>query len=1132
MALRTAKRGPRAGNQFWGCTDYPSCKGTRPLEEDSSAETQAPIKSSSQTGREPDTVGMQRRWWAPVHAKSTDETASLPNAVCIIPPEMRLCPPLEDRQAIALHIAWKVLSIERLIETSPAPVVEAERWQTEPWKSPDGSREEEQFFEILLSKLCMPGQYLHLWRQDWIYSNTGDRDDRRIDFTFVPPGNQQWLAFEIDGLQHHEAPVAAADKTKDFKIEKAGGTVIRIPAVEVRNGRGPHLEKVREALAAFGLSAINPPRGWLMRMAEASLMRCLEAGLLDPAAPSWQLSGFEPLTKEIEEGLRSGVQLLRKLEELYGCTLVPPTIEIGNQEHGTHAGQHIFHYEPGVPWYASPSATASEQGHIRLRPVYRPGSFLPPAPPTCISLPVSQPSRELLEYFLGKCFYPMHEFLEGQFEALERILRGEDTLVLLPTGAGKSIIFQLASVLLPGLTIVVEPLVSLMQDQIYNLYKRGFHMAASISRATTTSGQTEEVLAQVKDGRISLLYVSPERYQTQAFRDALAQSLTYMPIPIVVVDEAHCVSEWGHDFRPAYLNLGRNARRYGGWRNPTRRPAIVGLTGTASRAVLRDMQRELEIEDLEAVVTPTDFYRKELHFAVHGTQASEKRNVLAGCVRSIARTLSESVDGLFHKRGEETTCGIVFCPHVRGPYGVIQVAEYLRTEWGAEVECYSGGGMDEYQKQRVADGFRANEFPVLVATKAFGMGIDKPNVRYTIHLDLPASLEAFYQEAGRAGRGRQDSACHIVVEELHSRDLAHLLHPGVSLEEVREEYETKRRLQTDLIRILYFHLNSFLGPQDELGAIERLLRDTRYGGMANPASHDLGEGDTRTLREKAIHRLILLGVIDDYTINYASGTVVVHYSEWHPDRLKRSLRKYFSAYSRTRADELLRQIEQSGLPEDPLRAIMSAANVLTEFVYETVEAGRRNAIGSMWRWAASGQTSEGLWQDLLAYLQESEDTRKIEETLRTDEMNLQKWGEILERPASAREARDLAAAVGRFLEDYPDHPILLSVAGCLALICNEPDAKSYFEGACREMKSKYGPSQFEEDRFPLWLLEQASRRPTGSGALPEVARVIAAYASSSFLLRAEAAGMPSAILSGLLPAALRHLNQSLTKVLV
>jgi ATP-dependent DNA helicase RecQ len=330
-------------------------------------------------------------------------------------------------------------------------------------------------------------------------------------------------------------------------------------------------------------------------------------------------------------------------------------------------------------------------------------------------------------------------FRAGQHEACEAALAGRDVLVVMPTGSGKSLCYQLPALLRDELTVVVSPLVSLMQDQVDALFARGLGRNVALLNAQQDPEANAAALARAAGGDLKLLYVAPERFSTPGFLDRLAMA----SVGLFVVDEAHCVSQWGHDFRPDYLRLAEAARRLG-----TR--SLVASTATATPRVATDVARRLGLRDPLRIATGFD--RANLSFAVVRPAPGEKRPLL--------------VESL---RGEDALPAIVYAGTRAGAE---EIAVELSDELGRQSLAYHAG-IDRDVRAAVQRRFLADEAAVVVATNAFGMGIDKPNVRTVVHASVPASLEAYYQEAGRAGRDGEPARALLLAE---NRDKALHVH--------------------------------------------------------------------------------------------------------------------------------------------------------------------------------------------------------------------------------------------------------------------------------------------------------------------------------------------------------------------
>lgn len=345
-------------------------------------------------------------------------------------------------------------------------------------------------------------------------------------------------------------------------------------------------------------------------------------------------------------------------------------------------------------------------------------------------------SKKTAEKLL-KQYFGYDGFREGQEQLIEAVLSGRDVLGIMPTGAGKSMCFQIPALMMEGITLVISPLISLMKDQVGALNQAGIH--AAFLNSSLSVGQYAKALAYAREGRYKIIYVAPERLETQGFLDFVMSE--GIKISFLAVDEAHCVSQWGQDFRPSYLKILDFLKKL------PYRPVIGAYTATATTGVRDDIMDILQLQD-PSVIT-TGFDRENLYFAVR--KPVDKYKELVNYIRRKEKEMPGS-------------SGIVYCLTRKN---VEDVCYNLRKE-GFSVTRYHAGLSDMERKEN-QDDFIYDRRQIMVATNAFGMGIDKSDVRFVIHYNMPKNMESYYQEAGRAGRDGEPSDCILYYEPMDVR---------------------------------------------------------------------------------------------------------------------------------------------------------------------------------------------------------------------------------------------------------------------------------------------------------------------------------------------------------------------------
>lgn len=363
-----------------------------------------------------------------------------------------------------------------------------------------------------------------------------------------------------------------------------------------------------------------------------------------------------------------------------------------------------------------------------------------------------------------KTYFGYSSFREGQEEIINTILSGRDALAIMPTGAGKSLCYQVPALLLPGITLVISPLISLMQDQVKSLNEAGIH--AAYINSSLTERQINKALSFAAKGVYKIIYVAPERLETASF---LAFAL-HTPISMVTVDEAHCISQWGQDFRPSYLKIIDFVEQLPG------NPVLSAFTATATEIVKNDIARILKLKNPNIIITGFD--RKNLYYQVEHLTGKQKDTFILNYIEN-----------------HPNESGIIYCATRKN---VDTLYEKL-LKHGISVTRYHAG-MNTDVRKKSQDDFIYDRVQVVIATNAFGMGIDKSNVRFVIHYNMPQSMENYYQEAGRAGRDGEPASCILLFSPqdvmiskmlLGSKDFE-----GMNLAEMEQvRHQDARRLQ-------------------------------------------------------------------------------------------------------------------------------------------------------------------------------------------------------------------------------------------------------------------------------------------------------------------------------------------------
>lgn len=934
----------------------------------------------------------------------------------------------------------------------------------------------------------------------------GHLQGNRVDFV-VHSSRIKWV-FEVDGSQHGEPGQSVKDMERDQILQNAGWTVHRISTSVVRNGFDTWAEELLSSTSDnWNTFDTNSTLGAVTQTIRTSVMhkaayytvlvplavhrclRCLTKLYFHDRLSCHGKQRILVLEEDIPvvaEAMRMLISLWRNVHVLSPTTLAPPLVEIdvigdraltaksdpnlkvrnvgapdGEYDlilsnsllldegfYGTLERRHFSIFHPNGVRIRNGVGLRSER---KLQWSGEPVKYDFPELLRSLkarnvtstdSSDASDSQRSSLQFMLH-LIYRKRDFRDGQLLAVSRLLHRLDTVVLLPTGGGKSLVYQLSGMLLPGMTIVIDPLISLMADQVANLKKNGIDLIGEVSSTQQVEDRIS-VIQDMSDGSLSFVFIAPERLQTERFRDSLRTGKGTFPISLAVVDEAHCISEWGHDFRPSYLHLPHNLRKYCS-NSVYDKPTVVGLTGTASFAVLADIQAEMDIITEEAVILPRSFDRPELRFHVESVPRKEKTSALKRYRnRLLPRELRLNPQNFNKLQGADTNAGLIFCRHVNGDLGVSDVAKEL-----GHGNIYAGGRPKSYSgdwnahKTSTQAAFIENRVQELVATKAFGMGIDKPNIRYTIHHTMPESVEAFYQEAGRAGRnGQKDYArCAILYSDDNWHAALELFDEPDHEVALDQMQEFQRDHQGDLFTNLWFLLKSYRGPDHEIQQTFELwehhfsqITEMLPAGSINTVlikfSNESGnEANSREETERGIYRLVLLGVVVDYTV------------DWQARQFKAEVRSVTSQDIREHLVQYRRKYHVQGNAESvvsnmPMHSVNDALRYAVEsligFVYVEIVSKRKHAIRTMGEMCREFRNDEEFREAVLAYLQESEFSKILRTWLTRsfEEIGLDAVERLLDEVNSLEQIRRLIGTTRRMLDAAPDNIALLFLSIC------------------------------------------------------------------------------------------------------
>lgn len=752
-----------------------------------------------------------------------------------------------------------------------------------------------------------------------------------------------------------------------------------------------------------------------------------------------------------------------------------------------------------------------------------------------INYNVTDEDKPILEFFLDNIF-DKPSFREGQFPIISNALNRKDTIGLLPTGGGKSLCYQLPCLLQPSINFVVCPIKSLMYDQNDNLVKT---LVTNVSFITSDleADEKREIEKNFEQGRYLFVWISPEKFQIPSFRDKISAIVANYSIAYAVIDEVHCLSEWGHDFRTSYLNLAKTIDKLSPKdENGEGKIKFIGLTATASVNVLKDIKIEfarqkqrLEDENIKSLL---DYSRKELRFEV----INDKGNKLDK-LKKLINELKDTESFI------ETTdkAGLIFTPNVNGAYGCYQVSNTLNTLYQNKVSWFSGDipkrdvydektgrkigtepvmSQDEFNKYKikVQKDFKENKYQLLVATKAFGMGIDKQNIFYTFHYGLPSSVEALYQEAGRAGRWDKRKKenkskigkCFVLHSpETHDQErVERLFHKDTTFAEMKAISDEVGFGGRDIFKQVFLFVQGQNDIEKDFEIISGIIRNyfqekTQVRIFWNDAFSKLKINSD--VLQKAIYRLSLLGIVSDWTTNFIDH-FEVQFKTLDEKHIVKSVSDYIGKYEpNTDISKELQKVQQKTVLE-------KAIWFLLNWTFENIAYSRKQSLKTLSDWCSEFEDSESFKQRIDSYFIFSE-TTFILQHIAENPKDYEKWFEVLttnNQFPNKTEFEKLKDSISRFLESYRNSIGLNFVSGFIRLALNEyedSDGKERFESALLSVKETFAQGQQKDFLTRLKVLgihlteeQKMDLSQSISKYYPEMLEELAEYYDLAYLL--------------------------------
>ena len=736
---------------------------------------------------------------------------------------------------------------------------------------------------------------------DITQENKKDFKNQAVDF-YLP---QAYLVIEIDGSQHKTSEQSSLDKKRDEYLISKGQKVIRIPVQDLLDNNLEKLKDLRDYIIQHKILTLyknsfingidlNKPfiQATTIMRYQILILELLKYNRLSLNKDLWEF--------ELDTNNENSAELLKLaihdlfiwfacILKLQGILFKKPDIIIKTVENRNFTQKNNLKIDfsllkrfsdenqlyPNVifvrnDYFDTYKYFAKTDSSKDVKPKIKQIDYFSVEIANLVKYRFNNNNKnicdKILRYLMWNIFlqndstleYNTTDFREGQLEIIKNVLQRNDTIGLLPTGSGKSICYQLAGILQPAPSIVIAPIISLMLDQVNELNAYYFSRVETIN---STIEDKFKVLEDFRQGKYIFILISPERFQNEEFR---AKLKTLKHIAYAVVDEAHCLSEWGHDFRTSYLTLINTIRN-----NCSKEISFLALTATASLYVLKDLKLAFSITNDFNIKTPINYAREELEFYVIDAQKN---------MQSILNNKIKSINNV----NLEKNAILIFTPYTTtNRYGCEGVCNNLQKEFDDIDIRYFHGKLKDQKKLQIQNDYKDNVFNILVSTKAFGMGVNKSNIGYTFHCGIPSSLEALYQEAGRAGRAKKifqnkKAKCYILFsKEYNENSLQKMWNLNTPKEELMDICTDFKKLSQDVKRQMFLCREEFRSTDEIVSQIKDVYNNLKESNIIDANkyiyffknSEGSSENDIKSVVQKCLYRLFQLGVISDWTID-------------------------------------------------------------------------------------------------------------------------------------------------------------------------------------------------------------------------------------------------------------------------